>query len=128
GEMPQDTMMKSPHQAMTPLFEKLGLQPKQFTKAQILYTEMLTEMEQVKPELFSGKLNATMAATSSAMPEVLGSPVDPKAATAPKSTLDQLIEQKIARRALESNNFQVAAQVPKSPTSIAQVFQMDPSL
>ncbi len=123
SELPQDTMMKSPHQAMTPLFEKLGLQPKQFTKAQILYTEMLTEMEQVQPELFAGKLPPAVA-TAPAVAMVPSS-VGPKATAEPRSTLDQLIEQKIARRALEPQNLQSMGQVSKPQVNIAQVFQMD---
>lgn len=132
GEMPQQTLLKSPHDAMTPLFEKLGLQPKQFTKAQILYTEMLTDMEQVNPETFKGQLplaggtalGAMSAVQSSDLPaQMLEKPIT----AAPKSTLDQLIEQKISRRALEPSNIQGVVKVPNPQESMAQVFKIDPN-
>lgn len=142
SQMPQETLMESPHKAMTPLFEKLGLQPKQFTKAQILYTEMLTEMEQVKPELFKGGIATgaaagalgASAASSPILTPVAGAPAVPvhmmdRPAIAPKSTLDQLIEQKISRRALEPQNMQgVIAKAPQQqPANMAQIFQIDPA-
>ncbi|MES2767790.1 MAG: flagellar hook-length control protein FliK [Bdellovibrionota bacterium] len=133
GEMPTETMLQSPQAAMTPLFEKLGIQPKQFTKAQILYTEMLTAMEKNPPEAFSGKLavgagtagvGAAAAMKSSELPvQMMDKPV-----AGPKSTLDQLIEQKISRRALEPSNMKGALpQVQQPQVNMAQVFKMDPS-
>lgn len=132
GEMPQQTLMKSPHEAMTPLFEKLGLQPRQFTKAQILYTEMLTDMEKVEPESFQGKLpiaSGTALGAMSAMKssELPAQMIERPMTAAPKSTLDQLIEQKISRRALEPGNRQGVFKVPpQQPESMAQVFKIDP--
>jgi flagellar hook-length control protein FliK len=134
SEMPQETLMESPNKAMTPLFEKLGIQPKQFTKAQILYTEMLTEMEQVQPEMFKGGLVAGAAAApafsqlSAGKSAELPAQMLEKPMAAPKSTLDQLIEQKISRRALEPQNMQaVSAKVQASQANMAQVFHIDPS-
>lgn len=128
GELNPETMMQSPHQAMTPLFEKLGLQPKQFTKAQILYTEMLTEMEQVQPEMFKGKVPVAAAATigaAHAMKQTeLPAQMMDKPAAAPKSTLDQLIEQKISRRALEPQNMQGAIPSQSAQVNMADVFKM----
>jgi flagellar hook-length control protein FliK len=132
GEMPQETLMESPHEAMTPLFEKLGLQPKQFTKAQILYTEMLTEMEQVQPEAFKGSLVAGAGAGAGAISQLsLGKSELPvqameKPMAAPKSTLDQLIEQKISRRALEPQNMQAAAKLQQPHSNMAEIFHIDP--
>lgn len=133
GEMNPETMMQSPQQAMTPLFEKLGLQPKQFTKAQILFTEMIGEMEQTQPELFKGKvpaattagaagLGGAMAMKSSELPVQMERPM-----AAPKSTLDQLIEQKISRRALEPQNMQggaIPAQPQQAQVNMADIFKM----
>lgn len=126
GEMPQQTLMKSPHDAMTPLFEKLGLQPKQFTKAQILYTEMLTDMEKVNPETTTFKGQLPLAATGGAAFGAMTA-VEKPITAAPKSTLDQLIEQKISRRALEPSNIQAVIKAPNPQESLAQVFKIDPS-
>ncbi len=135
GELNPEVMAQSPHQAMTPLFEKLGLQPKQFTKAQILYTEMLTEMEQVQPELFNGKVAAAGVGTSAGINQLgLGSelPVQEysKPVISPKPTLEQLMDQKIARRALEPQSIPGAAGIqPQKPVvNMAQIFNIEPQL
>lgn len=141
GELDPQVMMQSPQQAMTPLFEKLGIQPKQFTKAQILFTEMLTDMEKVQPEAFKGKLAAGAGASaglgsqmlnSSELPAQIPSQVMEKPMVAPKSTLDQLIEQKIARRAVEPQNLKgalsQAPQVQQPQMNLGQVFNVEPTL
>jgi flagellar hook-length control protein FliK len=129
SEMPQQTMLESPNKAMTPLFEKLGLQPKEFTKAQILYTEMLTEMEQVQPELFKPGMGvgagAVLSQSTFGRSELPAQMLE-KPMTAQKSTLDQLIEQKISRRALEPQNMQVP-KMPQQQINMAQVFHVDPT-
>lgn len=132
GEMNPDTMMKSPQQAMTPLFEKLGIQPKQFTKAQILFTEMLTDMEKVnQSQAFNGKIPAAAAGGMGAMStlqsnELPAQMIEKPMSAAPKSTLDQLIEQKISRRALEPQNMQgIVAQSQQPQMNMAQVFNVD---
>jgi len=135
GELDPQIMLQTPHQAMTPLFEKLGIQPKQFTKAQILFTEMLTDMEKVNPEAFKGKLAMGAGAAgagsqminSSDLPAQMPGKLMEKPMSAPKSTLDQLIEQKIARRAVEPQNMKGAmAQMPQQPQmNIGQVFNVE---
>lgn len=132
-ELDPEIMMQSPHQAMTPLFEKLGIQPKQFTKAQILYVEMLSEMEQTQPELFKGSV--PVATTASVAPSATLLQADHpiqeygRPAAAPKSTLDQLIEQKIARRALEPQNIQGALPKASAPqVNMAQIFNVEPQV
>jgi flagellar hook-length control protein FliK len=131
NQLSPEMLLKSPHEAMTPLFEKLGLQPRDFTKAQIFFNEMLTGLEQSKAQT---ALNPNMQAL----------PMMPKGSaqlTSRKPTLDALIAQKISRQALEPQDYNklninpavapmgpqnAQAQQPQEP-NLSQIFNVNPA-
>ncbi len=47
-ELPENALMQKPQAAVTHLLQKLEIQPRQFTKAQILFNQMVTDIESVE--------------------------------------------------------------------------------
>lgn len=47
-ELPDQALMQKPQAAITHLLQKLEVQPRQFTKAQILFNQMVTDIESVE--------------------------------------------------------------------------------
>jgi len=127
NQLPPDIMLKSPHEAMTPFFEKLELQPRDFTKAQIFFNEMIQDLEKVATE--DGD-KGQMAQVPSEIPNLSSA----KKVVPQKTTLDSLIEQKIARKAIEPQNYISHTQQGENQTipavaasSLSDVFNVQPA-